>query len=97
MPQRHQIIHINLSGIFNDHLLLIFQKINKPYNINFWERYRFQHIIMMVIGNNTFEKKFPKNLHKKEIFLIFVADLKHNLFNLHVTYPKHLRQKSLAP
>ena len=26
------------------------------------------------------QKKFPKNLHKKEIFLIFAADLKHNLF-----------------
>ena len=70
MPQRHQIIHINLSGIFNDHLLFIFQKINKPYDINFWERNRFQHIIMMVIGNNTFSMRCDCTIYEFIIILI---------------------------
>ena len=52
------------------------------------------------------QKKSLKNLHKREIFLIFAADLKHKkmaislhqqatdiityLNSHHVTYPKHL-------
>ena len=76
MPQRHQIIHINLSGIFNDHLLLIFQKINKPYNINFWERYRFQHIIMMVIGNNTFGMRCDCTIYEFIISLYQIEVIK---------------------
>ena len=33
---------------------MIFHKFYKSYDINFGERNRFQHIIMMIISNNTF-------------------------------------------
>ena len=43
------------------------------------------------------QKKFPKNLHKKEIFLIFVADLKHKKMGIYKYQAEIICPKATYP